>query len=296
MKDFEENTALITVVGKFQDQLPKAKDACLVMLYGPDLGKRYPLESGQPMIIGRSEKATIYVDRDSVSRHHAQVVMKGNGYVAQDLGSTNGTYVNDTQVKEAPLCDGDLLKIGEVIFKFLSQDNLENVYHEELYKLATMDGLTMVHNKRFFLDCLDREFSRAIRYKRHLSLILLDLDHFKQINDTYGHLAGDYVLKRTARLAQSHVRREDIFARYGGEEFALLLPETDRWQALQIAEKLRQLIESQQIFYDKMNIRVTLSLGVAMAGAETQDAAHLIKEADTYLYHAKRNGRNRVCG
>jgi len=295
MKEHEEKTNLITIVGKIPNQLPKAKDACLVMLYGPDLGKRYILNSAS-LLIGRTEKAHIFIDRDSVSRNHAKVYFEDNNYYASDLGSTNGTFINDNQIQKALLVDGDLLKIGEIIFKFLSQDNLENVYHEELYRLATTDGLTMIHNKRFFLEHIERELSRAKRYNRHLSLILMDLDFFKKINDTYGHLAGDYVLKKIAELALQHVRKEDILARYGGEEFALLLPETDRWQALSIAEKIRALIEKQYIQYDKQHINITLSLGVAMAGPKTNNANQLIKEADAYLYHAKNTGRNRVCG
>ena len=293
----EQDEKEVTIVGKLPGVLPKAKDACLVMLYGPDLGKRYTLQTEQQMTIGRSERAQIYVDRDSVSRNHARIRAQGDQYIVEDLGSTNGTFLNDAQIRaNTPLSDGDLIKVGEVIFKFLSRDNLENVYHEELYRLATQDGLTMAYNKRFFLDCIERELSRARRYNRHLSLILMDLDYFKQINDTYGHLAGDYVLKRTSRLLQSHIRREDIFARYGGEEFALLLPETDRPQAVGLAEKLRQLVAGQDILFDRYAIRVSLSLGVATADAETENTHQLIQDADAYLYHAKRSGRNRVCG
>ncbi|MCK6512451.1 GGDEF domain-containing protein [Myxococcota bacterium] len=295
MKDHREKD--VTLVGKLPGVLPKAKNACLVVLYGPDLGKRYTLQAEGHANIGRSDKAQIYVERDSVSRNHAQIRSENGQYIAEDLGSTNGTFVNDAQIHTAvPLSDGDLIKTGEVIFKFLSRDNLENVYHEELYRLATQDGLTMAYNKRFFLDNIEREFSRARRYRRHLSLILMDLDHFKQINDTYGHLAGDYVLKKTARLIQSHIRREDIFARYGGEEFALLLPETDRPQALGLAEKLRQLVAGQDVLFDRYAIRVTLSLGAATADVETENTHQLLQDADAYLYHAKRSGRNRVCG
>lgn len=291
-----EDPSVITVVGQIpKELLPQAKEACLVMLYGPDLGKRYPLGSGS-VDIGRSEHAQVYVDRDSVSRKHAQVFVRGNDYLVRDAGSTNGTYVNDVLIEETVLGDGDRIKIGEVIFKFLSQDNLENIYHEELYRLATTDGLTTVHNKRYFIDCIEREFSRARRHNRHLSFIIMDIDFFKKLNDTYGHLAGDYVLKRTARLIRDCIRCEDIFARYGGEEFALLLPETEHWQALQIAEKLRQRIETQEIFFDGMRLRVTLSLGVANATPEMLTPDQLIQTADSHLYHAKRSGRNRVCG
>ncbi len=284
----------VTIVSKFEN-LPKAKEACLVQLYGPDLGKRFSL-SPRPMIIGRSDKADIYVERDSVSRNHAQIIQIGNECIIEDLGSTNGTYVNDTKIDKAVLKDGDLIKVGEVIFKFLSQDNLENVYHAELYRLATTDGLTLVYNKRYFMECIEREFSRAMRHNRSLSLIMIDIDHFKQLNDTYGHLAGDYVLKRTAQLIQRHIRKEDILARYGGEEFALLLPETERWQATRIAEKLRQLLEMSSYEFNGTIIRVTASFGVATTYPGLLSPKQLIDIADKNLYLAKQSGRNCVYG
>jgi len=292
MKGFQDNE---TVVGKRIDFLPKAKNACLVMLYGPDLGKRYRL-GDESMVIGRAEDAEIFVDKDSVSRYHARIVQTEHGYAVEDLQSTNGTFINDRQFKRTELHDGDLIKTGDVIFKFLSRDNLENIYHEEIYKLATTDGLTTAHNKRFFLEYFERELSRAKRYQRPMSLIILDLDHFKEINDTYGHLAGDYVLKRTSKMIQGRIRLEDVFARYGGEEFALLLPETDYNQALQIAEQLRMLIEQQEVFFEGLRIRVTSSLGVASVDERVKTTMSLIKRADECLYLAKQSGRNRVCG
>ncbi len=294
MRERKENS-MVTVVGKLPDILPQAQDACLVMLYGPDLGKRYTI-GNSPLVVGRAEHATIYVDRDSVSRNHAKIFVEDNIYVVEDMGSTNGTYVNDQQVNRHILQDSDLIKIGEVIFKFLSRDNLENVYHEEIYRLATTDGLTTVYNKRYFLDCIDREFSRSMRHSRDLSLILLDIDHFKKLNDTYGHLAGDFVLKKTAQMIQRKIRFEDIFCRYGGEEFALLLPETERWQAAKIAEKIRQLIERQEVVFENSEICTTASLGVASTYKGLESAQQLIQIADANLYKAKDAGRNRVCG
>lgn len=291
-----KDDAMATVVGKISDlMLPKANDACLVMLYGPDLGKRYAV-SHTEMVIGRSEQATIYVDRESVSRNHARIFEEYGQHIIQDLKSTNGTYVNDNLITRTVLEDGDIIKIGEVILKFLSRDNLENVYHEEIYRLATTDGLTTVYNKRYFLDCIDREFSRSIRHNRALTLILLDIDHFKRLNDAYGHLAGDFVLKKTAQMIQEKIRFEDIFCRYGGEEFALLLPETETWQALRIAEKIRQCIETQEIRFDLHQILTTASFGVASAHRNMTHADQLIQLADQFLYQAKTQGRNCVCG
>ncbi len=294
MKPYNSSDDSVTIVSKFEN-LPKAKEACLVQLYGPDLGKRYSL-GPRSMIIGRSESTDIYVERDSVSRNHARIYQVGEEYIIEDLGSTNGTYVNDQKVTKVLLRDGDIIKIGEVIFKFLSRDNLENVYHAELYRLATTDGLTTVYNKRYFIECIDREFSRAMRHNRSLSLVMMDIDHFKKLNDTYGHLAGDFVLKKTALLVKSNIRREDIFARYGGEEFALLLPETERWQAIKIAEKLRKIIERSPYKFNGTPIRVTASFGVASTYPGLVNPQQLIDIADKNLYTAKQNGRNQVQG
>src|SRR5262249_60428477 len=159
------------------------------------------------------------------SPRHAKIVNTGKAIMLGDLGSTNGTYVNDELIEEVVLRDGDLIKIGRTIFKFLSGSNIENAYHEEIYRLTTIDGLTQIFNKRYFLETLEREISRASRYHRELSLILFDIDHFKQVNDTFGHLAGDSVLKQMAAVLKQNIRSEGIIARYGAEEMAVILPE-----------------------------------------------------------------------
>jgi two-component system cell cycle response regulator len=158
-----------------------------------------------------------------------------------------------------------------------------------------VDGLTQIFNRRYFEETLEREISRCNRYGRVMSLVLIDIDHFKQINDTYGHLAGDYILKQIASTIRTKVRREDVFARYGGEEFALLLPEVDPKGALSMAEKARKLVESQHFEFDKQHIAVTISVGVATLAASQKDPADLVRHADTKLYEAKTSGRNRVC-
>ncbi len=193
--------------------------------------------------MGRSSKCDIQIDQESISRNHSKIVNTGKSILIRDLGSTNGTYVNDEPVDEYVLRDGDLIKIGRTIFKFLTGGNIENAYHEEIYRLTTIDGLTQIFNKRYFLETLEREVARAHRYRRALSLVMFDIDHFKKINDSYGHLAGDYVLKQLAQTVRSKIRREDCFARYGGEEFAIVLPEIDAAGAQPFAEKIRQIVE-----------------------------------------------------
>ena len=282
---------VVTVISKISER-PVGKDACLVVIYGLELGRKYNLDSAN-IVIGRSSKSEIQIDQESVSRNHAKIINTGKSIILRDLGSTNGTYVNDQLIDEYVLRDGDFIKIGRTIFKFLSGGNIENAYHEEIYRLTTVDGLTQVFNRRYFLEQLDREVSRAKRYRRELSLILFDIDHFKQINDTYGHLAGDYVLKQLATVVKGKIRREDILARYGGEEFAIVLPEIDAPNAVTFADKVRKIVEKAPFKFEDTKIAVTVSVGVGTCG-ETDDAAALIKRTDEKLYEAKGAGRNVV--
>ncbi len=215
---------------------------------------------------------------------------------AQDLQSTNGTYVNDTPVTEHCLNDGDLIKVGRSILKYLGGDNIESSYHEAIYHLTTVDGLTEVYNKRYFLEMLDREVGRAQRYHRDLSIVMFDLDHFKQVNDEYGHLAGDHVLKQLSLVIKTRIRREDVFARYGGEEFIIALPEIGIASALQFSEKIRELAERSVFSFDNVVIPVTISVGVAGLDATTAGTKDFLQQVDENLYAAKERGRNCVVG
>src|SRR5690606_19289325 len=216
------NKTVVTVITK---AAPKGSEegraGCLVIIYGDDLGWRVPL-GPEPTVIGRSSKCDVQLDQESVSRNHARISRQRGTYVIHDLGSTNGTYVNDELVDEVALRDGDQIKIGRTIFKFIVSGNMEAQYHEEIYRLMTVDGLTEMHNKRYFNEAIEREASRSRRYGRVFSLVLFDIDHFKQINDTYGHLAGDAVLRQLGALVRTRVRRDDVPARTGGEEFAVI--------------------------------------------------------------------------
>jgi diguanylate cyclase (GGDEF)-like protein len=270
--------------------------ACLVVIYGHEMGKRIELGT-EPIECGRSMQCNIPLDDDAVSRRHACLSWNGSAYALRDLNSTNGTYVNDIAVQERILRDGDQIKIGRTIFKFMQGDNIELAYHEEIYRLMTCDGLTQVHNKRSFDTALDREVSRAVRYQRHVSLIVFDIDHFKRINDTRGHLAGDAVLRQIAALIAAHVRRDDLVARVGGEEFALLLPEIPLESARVVAEKLRALVARTAFRFEDTEIPVTASFGVSSITPEASlTAVELYRHADEHLYEAKRSGRNRVIG
>ena len=265
------------------------------MIYGPELGRKYNLESPS-ITLGRSNKCDIQIDQESVSRAHSKIANASRSVRIRDLGSTNGTYVNDELVEERTLVDGDFIKIGRTIFKFLSGGNIERAYHEEIYRLTTVDGLTQIFNKRYFSEALAREIARASRYRRELSLVMFDLDHFKDVNDTHGHLAGDAVLKTLSLTVKAKIRTEDIFARYGGEEFAIILPEIDGHNAHQFAEKVRRIVENTEFHFEATKIPVTISMGVATLDPEEPTAAAFIRRADERLYEAKSAGRNCVRG
>jgi two-component system cell cycle response regulator len=283
---------VVTVISKISER-PANPHAAMVVIYGLELGRKYDLVD-QTLVVGRSSKADIQIDQESVSRNHAKIVAGPRSVTVQDLGSTNGTFVNDQVIEGTlQLRNGDLIKIGRTIFKYIAGGNIEAAYHDEIYRLTTVDGLTQVFNRRYFEEALEREISRCNRYGRELTLVLMDIDHFKKINDTHGHLAGDHVLKQLASAVKTRIRREDIFARYGGEEFALLLPEVDPPGALLMAEKVRKLVEQHPFRFDNQVIPVTVSVGLATLQAN-QDCAELIRAADTRLYQAKDGGRNRV--
>jgi diguanylate cyclase (GGDEF)-like protein len=268
--------------------------ACLVVIYGGELGRRIPLDA-EPVECGRSPNVAIPIEDDAASRKHARIRRYGDTFVVTDLGSTNGTYVNDVVVHERPLVAGDQVKIGRTIFKFIQGSDIELLYHEQIYQVMTYDGLTQVCNRRKFDQTLEGELNRAKRYTRVLSLLLFDIDHFKRVNDAHGHVAGDAVLRQVAAVVAGNVRREDMVARTGGEEFAVLAPEVPLVNATNLAEKLRVLIEVTPCHFEGNEIPVTASFGVAAFSGESEmTTADLYRIADERLYVAKNNGRNRV--
>lgn len=286
----------VTKISKLKD-MKVSGESCLVMIAGPFLGKKYPLIDEDEFTVGRDEKNFIVCDMDNVSRRHAQVVHRNGKFFVRDLGSTNGTYLNDEEIREEqPLRSGDLVKIGSAIFKFLSGGNIEQQYYEEIYTLTICDGLTTIFNKRYFLEFIEREMGRCHRYNRSLSLMMVDIDHFKVINDTNGHLAGDYVLRELAAVIKPRVRKEECFARYGGEEFAYVMPESGGENTRKLAEKIRRLIEDHRFTFEGKDIKVTLSIGVADLVGDMTEPLQFIKLADANLYKAKKAGRNRVVG
>jgi diguanylate cyclase (GGDEF)-like protein len=274
-------------------------EANIILISHPEdqlLGRRWHLRSGIVMEIGRSTSCDVSLPEAlSVSRRHARLRFKGPNVTLEDLGSTNGTYVNDEQItRVTTLRSGDRFQVGTVHFKFLQEFDVEHAYYETLYQLAVRDGLTEIFNKRKFGEELEREFQRSIRYARPLSLILFDLDHFKAVNDTHGHLCGDHVLQEAARLVARYLRPEQTLARVGGEEFAVLSPEMDAAGALQMAEKIRRQIEVTRFVFAGVPLSVTCSFGVAERRPSMKASQELFEAADRALYRAKGEGRNCV--
>jgi diguanylate cyclase (GGDEF)-like protein len=275
---------------------PRSND-CLVAIYTSEpnqLGKRFVLEF-TPVSLGRGADNHIVLKGYSVSRQHAHLEQRDGAWWVVDDDSTNGTYVNDEQVvREFSLVNGDRVKIGPTILKYLSGTDVEAQYHEEIYRMSIIDGLTQAYVKRYLLETLEKEINRARRHQRDLSFAMLDIDRFKRINDHYGHLAGDFVLKELARVVLDRIRRDEVFARYGGEEFALVLPETNLDGALALVDGIRDKIEQSHFAFQGDVIPVTISAGIATLADIDQTSTDLIRAADAKLYEAKGSGRNRV--
>ena len=300
MNDFDEKTRVTKVAPPIlAEEESGPRTDCLVVIYTKEpalLGKRFVLESS-PTRIGRGADNSIVLDGDSVSRRHAHLefAAEQGTWLLVDDGSTNGTYCNDEPIqREALLRNADRIKVGPTIFKFLSGADVEAQYHEEIYQMTIVDGLTQIYNKRYLRETLDREVVRARRHDRSMSLLMFDIDHFKRINDTYGHLVGDFVLRELARIIKARMRRDEVFARYGGEEFAIMLPETPLEGAVTLAEDLRERTRDHLFTFQADTIRLTISIGAALLSERDRDGTDLVSRADERLYAAKNGGRNRV--
>jgi two-component system cell cycle response regulator len=279
-------------------QKAKEQEACLIIIRGTPQGHRFFLTQPE-MTIGRDNSADISVADMSISRKHAKVQKDENGKVTiTDLGSSNGTAINDKKVApDTPtvLEKEDMIKLGNSILKYLPAGELEILFYGNLGSAAHTDPLTRIYNRRYFLEALDAEFKRAKALHTDFSILFFDLDHFKKVNDTHGHDAGDYVLKEFSGLVRAgYLRPKDVFARYGGEEFVVLLANTSAKAASELAEKIRAAVETHAFMYEGKRIPVTSSMGVAELTADIESAQTLLKMADKAMYSAKSSGRNRV--
>ncbi|MBB1088989.1 GGDEF domain-containing protein [Lysobacter sp. SG-8] len=270
------------------------RSACVVVIHGEGLGKRADID-GTPLLIGRAQEADLCLPGKSVSRRHCEIRQSGEDYLLRDLGATNTTRLNEQPVDEAVLADGDHVTVGETILKFISDSSVEAHYHEEVYQLATHDALTELCNRRHFIELADKEIARAQRHARPLALCIVDVDLFKPVNDQYGHIAGDGVLRRIAMVMRELVRGEDLAARIGGEEFAVLLPEADLDAAAHFAERLRAAVAAEPFVLGGEARRLTVSIGIAGLSTAHGSRSRLMQAADAALYRAKESGRDRVC-
>ncbi len=279
------------------DLLARVPDrAILIEMSGPHAGRVHALGDGE-FTIGRGHRCSLIFPDMTLSRTHAVLFRDGDEFIVEDLGSTNGTFVEHERVKRRVLRHGDLIRLGSGV-----RIQFQRVTHEEeqvlvrLYEASVRDGLTGVFNRRHLQERLTAEVAFASRHGTELAVLLYDLDHFKRVNDTYGHLAGDEVLKRVAQVVSGQVRREDLLARYGGEEFCLIVRDVPVRSALLLAERLRARIQAMEVSFEGVSLRVTASIGVAAMTSCVPPVTPegLLARADEALYRAKESGRNRV--
>jgi diguanylate cyclase (GGDEF)-like protein len=289
--DFDAEQTLTIAI---QDLQPRRAKACLIVLTGDSIGRIYRLEKSS-IVIGRAADCDIVLTDAGVSRKHARLIQSpSRRVVLEDLGSRNGSFVNGEPCSGHSLNDGDRIQIGSItILKFSYQDELEDKLSRQLYESAVRDALTDAYNKRFFIEELGRAVSYARRRNEPLSIIVLDVDHFKRLNDTHGHLAGDAVLKQLAARLMATLRHEEVMCRIGGEEFAVIARGTNEKSAAVLAERLRTIAEETTVPYQATEIRATISLGFDTLGAH-RTGEELVEAADRALYAAKRAGRNCV--
>ena len=270
----------------------------LLVLSGSRTGQSFRLEPGEH-VLGRGWDTDLFLEDESVSRKHAAFIVTPEGhYYVRDLGSTNGTKVNGTRISDQPrrIFVGDRIRLSSTVcVKLRVQDATEEQMQQALYSMAIHDPLTGAFNKRYLAERIDQEVAFAWRRGHPLSLIIFDLDNFKQVNDTHGHHVGDEVLREVARYVQSSLRLEDIFSRFGGEEFVILMRDASADEAWQVAERIRRGVEELTIEMDNKSLKVTISIGIATTTDETCcSSMDLFSQADKRLYIAKKLGRNRV--
>ncbi len=271
---------------------PEPQAACLVIMQGPDVGQKIDLD--REIVVGRDTGAAVCLDDGLVSRKHAKFTPEGPGVRLCDLRSTNGTFVNNKPISSTFLDNGDRVTIGKTVFKFLTGNDIEAAYHAHVYSLTRFDGLTGIHNRPTFDNTIANVIAKATRTGAPLSLMMIDIDHFKRCNDTFGHRAGDHVLKEVATLVSEHAREGDFVARYGGEEFAVIMHNLPWPGPPRFADYVRGLIQAKQFEFEGQHIPVTISAGVAQWYPSLSFAAALIELADQRLYRAKQAGRNQI--
>jgi diguanylate cyclase (GGDEF)-like protein len=294
-EETDDRTAIVSLK-ELKAPRKQTKDRhLLVRVRGAELGRVTRL-SPERMRVGRSPDSELWLADDGVSRRHASLVREGDHFVLEDEGSANGTFVGGAKVTRHELRDGDVIQFGPTaVFRYTLSDESQELLLRQLYDASVTDALTGAHNREHFDTQLRSELSYARRHGTDVSLVIFDADHFKKVNDTYGHQVGDAVLVQIANVVRATVRSEDVFARYGGEEFALVLRGIDVAGAGSVAERLRERIAGLKIATDRGALTVTVSAGCAsLSTTEEKTPEGMIAVADRRLYAAKHAGRNRV--
>lgn len=294
MADWKEDGVTETKVFAGSEPEPlEGKHPLIIVLAGSNVGEMIDVDADE-LVIGRAKGNDLHVVDDGASRAHARIVRMGNEMFLEDMNSRNGTFLNGKRIDRRALRDGDKIRIGRTtILKFTYHDQLDDTFQQHMYDSALRDGLTQAFNKRYFVDRLHSEFQFAHRHQVPLSLILLDLDEFKDINDTYGHMAGDHVLTDFADAIHGSMRNEDVLCRYGGDEFAIICRAIPLSGTVTFASRLLDVVRRLETTYGDHIIPVSTSIGVAAipeAGVDSAD--DLLACADRALYWAKERGRN----
>ncbi len=269
---------------------------CLLQIYPATSTSQLIRLAAERTVIGRDPSCDVTLDDNAMSRTHAAVDLIGRAYFLNDLNSTNGTYVDDELLRgRIPLQGGELIRMGGSILKFMSSMDEEANYHAVVHELMIRDSLTNTFNRSYLIPVIEKELKSCRLAQAELAVILLDIDHFKKINDQHGHLVGDEVLRTFCERIRHELRTSDMLARFGGEEFVLACPRTSLSEAIRIAERVRLLISSMPFHTQAGKINVTCSLGVAVSdGVNLASCDDIISAADNSLYDAKKTGRNRV--
>jgi diguanylate cyclase (GGDEF)-like protein len=262
-----------------------------------DFGKHFNF-SERSITIGRNKSHQISLEDEKVSKTHCEICIDRNHefeqVIIKDLDSTNGTYVNGKLVKQEVLKSGDKIGIGDTVLQVSSNDAIEEEYHTKLFTFAATDSLTGLYNRRYIFNELDNQSKIARRNNRVFSLVIIDIDNFKQLNDTYGHLAGDDYLKRLSVVISRSLREQDICGRVGGEEFLIILPETRLEGARNMANRIREQIEKTEVIRRGRIIKTTISAGISQFDMYVSDSRTLYELADLALQKAKKTGKNKV--
>lgn len=285
-----------TIISSLDDiQREQDTEPYLIVVAGSSIGKLYHLHAGE-LVAGRSANCDIWIEDNTISRKHFRIKKTGNSYSVQDLNSTNGTFVNNKRIKTAELKAGDKIQISkDTIMEFDFFDENRKISEQKRYEMGVIDPVTDTYNKSFLLQRLSDEFTFTTRQNLPLSLLMIDIDYFKMINDNYGHLAGDKVLRDVCAAIKKTIRSDDVFCRYGGEEFVIIMRNTECQHAVNLAERIRKKVEDLEVQYEEQNIKVTISCGVStLKDKNFPDYVALLSDADAFLYKAKGGGRNQV--